>query len=315
MKSAERAIKIGTRGSALATKQAQWVKNVLEKTHPEICVELIFIKTKGDNIQDVPLAKVGGKGLFVKEIEEALIDRRVDLAVHSMKDVPAELPQQLTIGCIPEREDPRDVLVTNGDYKYLDDLPEEARIGTSSLRRQSQLLALRSDFKIETLRGNLDTRLKKLKSGNFDAIVLAAAGLHRMGWEGEITSYFSPDEFLPAIGQGALGIELRKDNDDMMELIASIHDEQTAVCVRAERSFLDRLEGGCQVPIGGYCTYDQDGRIMLTGLVGTLDGKEMYRDSISGRPEDAEQLGKELADKLLSMGAKKILEKVYGNSC
>ncbi len=315
MKHVNRTIRIGTRGSALATRQAEWFKNALEKTAPGVKVELVFIKTKGDKILDVPLAKVGGKGLFVKEIEEALIDKRVDLAVHSMKDVPAELPDELIIGCIPEREDPRDVLVTDGNCRRLDDLAEGACIGTSSLRRQSQLLAYRSDFRIESLRGNLDTRLKKLRAGSFDAIVLAAAGLHRMGWQDAITSYFDPGEFLPAIGQGALGIELRKDDEEIMELVSGIHDDRTAFCVEAERSFLARLEGGCQVPIGGYCKLVGENQIELTGMVGTLDGKEMYRETVRGNPGDAAELGGKLAEMLLSMGARKILEEVYGNSC
>ncbi len=308
-------VRIGTRGSALATRQAEWVKGALEKASPGTEVELVFIKTKGDKIQDVPLAKVGGKGLFVKEIEEALIDKRVDLAVHSMKDVPAELPPELTIGCVPEREDPRDVLVTNGNYKNIGELPPGACVGTSSLRRQSQLLGMRSDVSIGSLRGNLDTRLKKLKAGEFDAIILAAAGLHRMGWKDVITAYFSPEEFLPAIGQGALGIELRKDDDEMFELVSLIHDEKTAVCVKAERAFLGRLEGGCQVPIGGYCKFVNGDLIELTGMVGTLDGKKIYRKTVTGNPSDAEMLGVGLAEELLSMGARKILDEVYGNSC
>ncbi len=308
-----RKIRIGTRGSALATRQAEWVKLALEKAEPGTEVELVFIKTRGDKIQDVPLARVGGKGLFVKEIEEALIAGRIDLAVHSMKDVPAELPSELTIGCIPEREDPRDVLVACGDRHGLEEMPEGARMGTSSLRRQSQLLALRADFRVETLRGNLDTRLRKLEEGKFDGIILAAAGLHRMGWEAVISSYLSPETFLPAIGQGALGIEVRKDDEGMHELISRIHSEPTAVCVRAERSFLGRLEGGCQVPIGGYCRFVNGGRIELTGMVGRLDGSAVYKDAIVGLPEEAEEIGRRLAERLLEMGARKILDEVYGN--
>lgn len=315
MMNSKRTVKIGTRGSALATRQAEWVKKALEASSDGIRVELVFIKTKGDRIQDVPLAKVGGKGLFVKEIEEALIAGRVDLAVHSMKDVPAELPPQLTIGCIPEREDPRDVLVTNGDFSSIRELPPGASVGTSSLRRQSQLLHYRPDIKVESLRGNLDTRLKKLKAGNFHAIILAAAGIHRMGWEEVITSYFAPEEFLPAIGQGALGIEVRKDDEEMLKLISIIHDRKTATCVEAERSFLGELEGGCQVPIGGFCRFIESDKIEMTGMVATLDGREMYKETFTGSPADAGSIGRELAKKLLSMGARKILNEVYGNSC
>lgn len=312
METVDRKVKIGTRGSALATQQAKWVKRRLEESCAGVSVELIFIKTRGDKIQDVPLAKVGGKGLFVKEIEEALIERRVDIAVHSMKDVPAEIPEGLTIGAIPPREDPRDVLVTRVAHAGIQDLPPGSKVGTSSLRRHAQILYLRPDVKIESLRGNLDTRLRKLRNGDFDAIVLAAAGLHRMGWEAEITSYLSPDEFLPAIGQGALGIEMREDDEEIRKLVSRIHDSNTAICIEAERKFLARLEGGCQVPIGGYCEWEKE-EIKLTGMVSSTNGKEFYRESLRGKPGEAADMGKKLGDILLSKGARKILAEVYGN--
>jgi hydroxymethylbilane synthase len=301
--------RIGTRGSLLALTQSKSVKAIIEQSWPECRVELNIIKTIGDKILDVPLAKVGGKGLFVKELEDALIDGSVDLAVHSMKDVPAVLPDGLEIGAIPRREDPRDVLIIR-EGNNLSSLPSGARVGTSSLRRAAQILNLRPDLEIHNLRGNLDTRLRKLQEGRYDAIILAAAGMHRMGWHDRITVYLNPAEFLPAIGQGALGIEVRSDDDEVRGLLAPLHDPDTAVAVQAERSFLKRLEGGCQVPIAGYARVLGE-QVELTGLVASLDGKKIYRRTRSSAKEEAESLGRGLAQELLDAGAADVLEEVY----
>jgi hydroxymethylbilane synthase len=306
----QRILNIGTRGSLLALTQSEWVKAALERQWQECRVELKIIKTTGDKILDVPLAKVGGKGLFVKELEDALLEETVDLAVHSMKDVPADLPHGLEIGAIPRREDPRDVLISrNGQDLY--GLPLNARLGTSSLRRAAQLKFLRPDLQIENLRGNLDTRLRKLEEGRYDAIVLAAAGIHRMGWQDRITAYLSTTEFLPAIGQGALGIEIRSEDQTMRELIAPVHDSDTAAAVRAERSLLMGLQGGCQVPIAGHAQVS-NGQIALQGLVASLDGKQMFRMTRSASYDEAESLGRDLARELLDAGARAILDEIYG---
>jgi hydroxymethylbilane synthase len=305
-------IKIGTRGSLLATTQSTWVKNQIEAAHPGVSVELVIIVTKGDKILDVPLAKVGGKGLFVKEIEEALLRRDVDLAVHSMKDVPSELPEELHLGIIPLRENPHDAFISTG-YATLADLPQGATVGTSSLRRRSQLAALRPDLEIVDLRGNLDTRLRKLEEGQFQAIILAAAGLNRLGMSSRATGYSTAREMLPAVGQGALGIELRKDDAELLEGLAFLNDAKTTVAVSAERAFLFRLEGGCQVPIGAFAEVN-NGRVELTGLVASVDGKVVLKDSISGPVEEAQKLGTQLANKILEMGGKEILAEVYGQA-
>jgi len=305
-------IKIGTRGSLLATTQSTWVKNQIEAAHPGVSVELVIIVTKGDKILDVPLAKVGGKGLFVKEIEEALLRRDVDLAVHSMKDVPSELPEELHLGIIPLRENPHDAFISTG-YATLADLPQGATVGTSSLRRRSQLAALRPDLEIVDLRGNLDTRLRKLEEGQFQAIILAAAGLNRLGMSSRATGYFTAREMLPAVGQGALGIELRKDDAELLEGLAFLNDAKTTVAISAERAFLFRLEGGCQVPIGAFAEVN-NGRVELTGLVASVDGKVVLKDSISGPVEEAQKLGTQLANKILEMGGKEILAEVYGQA-
>jgi hydroxymethylbilane synthase len=304
-----RLLRIGTRGSLLALTQSEFIKRSLEQLWPDLRVELKIIKTTGDRIQDVPLAKVGGKGLFVKEIEDALLSREVDLAVHSMKDVPAELPSGLEIGVVPEREDARDVLITHRGSN-LAELPEGAVLGTSSLRRAAQVKRLRPDLRVEMLRGNLDTRLKKLEQGLYDAIILAAAGLHRMGWKDRITAYFDPAEFIPAIGQGALGLELRSDDDATRHCAAPLHHADTAVAVEAERAFLQTLEGGCQVPIGGHATVSGD-RVELRGLVASIDGREIVeRRGVAPRTEAA-ALGRRIATELLEAGARRILEEVY----
>ncbi len=307
----KKTIKIGTRASLLAVTQSTWVKKQIESQYPQTSVELLKITTKGDKILDVPLAKVGGKGLFVKEIEDALLDGRVDLAVHSMKDVPAEIPDGLTVAIIPPREAAADAFVSV-KYNSLDELPAGAVIGTSSLRRKSQVSALREDIVIKGLRGNLDTRLKKLADGQYEAIILAAAGLNRLGMEERITSLFTMEEMLPAIGQGALGIELRSTDTELIDGMRFLHDQETAATVTAERAFLLRLEGGCQVPIGGHAVLSGN-EITLTGLIASIDGKKILREQQTATLENARQLGVELAQLLLDQGGKHILDEVYAN--
>jgi hydroxymethylbilane synthase len=302
-------LRIGTRGSLLALQQSNGVKSALEEHWPGLTVTLEIIKTTGDKITDVPLAKVGGKGLFVKEIEDALLAGEVDLAVHSMKDVPAALPEQLEIVAIPGREDARDVLVMHRGQS-LAELPERAKIGTSSLRRAAQMKLLRSDLVIENLRGNLDTRLRKVQEGLYDAIVLAAAGLHRMGWQNRITHYLEPEQFLPAVGQGAIGIEARRADAEVLRYLAPLHDPDTAQAVEAERSFLLELEGGCQVPIAGHATV-QGLELEFTGLVASVDGREVFRSRGRAPRKDAQRLGREIARELLAAGAQRILAEVY----
>jgi hydroxymethylbilane synthase len=301
-----KSIKIGTRGSQLALWQANWVKSALESSYPGLEITLELIKTKGDKILDVPLARVGGKGLFVKEIEEALIKGQIDLAVHSMKDVPIDVPELLWIKAITEREDPRDVIISKRN-KSLADLPERAKIGTSSLRRQCQLLNFRPDFQIIPLRGNVNTRLNRLETDDLDAIVLAAAGVKRMGWEARITEYLSEDVSLPAIGQGALGIECRRDDVTINELVARLNHKTTALIVTAERAFLRRLEGGCQVPIACYGKTKNDA-LHLKGLVSTTDGKRLIRAQMAEKWGQEEKLGINLAEQLLAQGAVEILK-------
>jgi len=305
-------LRIGTRGSQLALFQANWVKDQLIHAHPDLKVSLIKIKTTGDKIQDAPLAKIGGKGLFVKEIEEALIQRRIDLAVHSIKDVPTQFPEGLHLSVITKREDPRDVFISS-ERKTLKELPKGAKIGTSSLRRQAQLLHYRSDFEVIPLRGNLDTRLKKLKTTNLDGIVLALAGVRRLGFEEKITEIISTDVSLPAIGQGALGIETRQDDRKIEEQIRLLNDQDSWIAVSAERSFLNKLEGGCQVPIAAFARI-AGATLQIDGLVGTIDGKRVIREHLEGPIEAAELLGNKLADLLLSKGARSILDEVYQKS-
>ncbi len=306
------AVVLGTRGSKLAVQQSEWVQAQLHALAPHVTVTLRRIQTSGDRILDVPLAQIGGKGLFVKEIEEALLSGEIDLAVHSMKDVPTELPEKLAILCVPPREDPRDALISRDGRSFMN-LPRGARIGTSSLRRQSQLLHARPDLTIVMLRGNLDTRLKKLREGQFDAIVLAAAGLRRLAWAHEITEYLAPQISLPAIGQGALGIEGRRDDDFIHALLAKLNHAPTKTAVLAERALLHRLQGGCQVPIAAHATLT--GRqVSLEGLVSSVDGKELIRDTVEGAIEDPESIGVQLAERLLARGGDKILQAIYGTS-
>ena len=363
---------IGTRKSKLALWQAEWVKSEIEKMTPGLKVELNKITTTGDKILDVPLAKVGGKGLFVKEIEEALLRGEADIAVHSMKDVPVDFPKGLHLAVTCKREDPRDAFITNKKiedkkirrwednnlstsqllnfstsqslsselnssptrYSLLYDLPQGATVGTSSLRRMCQLLNIRPDLKIMQLRGNLDTRLRKLDEGQFDAIILAAAGVKRLGWAERITEVLEPEISLPAIGQGAIGIECRIDDKFTNKLIEPLNHPETAVCVRAERAFLKKLEGGCQVPIAAYARLVRQGsgvrgqesknlketdcelatencQLIMDGLVGNLSGDTLIKGSTKGSPDDAEKLGIKLAEELFSRGAGEILAEIY----
>ena len=303
-----RNIVIGSRGSHLALWQANWVKSELERLHDNVDIDIRIIATSGDIIQDVPLAKTGGEGLFVKEIEEALLANEIDLAVHSMKDVPMELPTELGISVITKRENPLDALISKNGEK-LADLPQGATIGTSSLRRSSQLLKYRDDFKIHPLRGNVDTRLRKVEEGKYDAILLASAGLNRLGWANRITEEISHDILLPAMGQGALGIETRLDDTKIYDLISTLNHEQTHYAVSAERSLVGRLDGGCQVPIGAYARVEK-GLITLKGLVASLDGEIIYKLENVGPVDDAINIGQELGAQLLKMGANEILEKL-----
>ncbi|MCJ2165955.1 MULTISPECIES: hydroxymethylbilane synthase [unclassified Pseudodesulfovibrio] len=300
---------IATRGSALALWQANHIKDCLETAHPGLSVDLLKIKTKGDIILDVPLAKVGGKGLFVKEIEEALLDGRAQLAVHSMKDVPTELPEGLEIGIIPEREEPTDSLLSV-KYDGLKGLPEGALVGTSSLRRQSQLATLRPDLRIESLRGNLDTRVNKLLKGDFDAIVVATAGLNRLGLSAPKQEILGPPDFLPAVAQGALGIEFHSDNQEVRDMLAFLDHTPTRHQVMAERGFLTGLDGGCQVPIAAWSVIEGD-QVRLTGFVADVDGSRPIRLMAEGHVDNAWDVGMILAGMVLDAGGKAILDEVY----
>ncbi len=301
-------IRIGTRGSKLALWQANWVKNALEKRFGEIVVEIVKIKTRGDKILDVPLARVGGKGLFVKEIEQALLEKSIDLAVHSMKDMPAVTPAGLEIRAVPERENPRDVLISLTG-KTIDQLPPGAVIGTSSLRRRAQLLHLRPDLKIKSLRGNLDTRLKKLESGEFDGIILAAAGIHRLGAADKVTQYMEFETILPAVGQGALCLETRNGDPLIGPFIDALDHGPTRTAVEAERAFLARLEGGCQVPIAAHARIENEA-LEIVGLVADLNGRHLIKAGKKGKTGESLELGLAVAEVLLAKGAQKILEQL-----
>lgn len=303
-------IRIATRKSPLALWQANHVRDALLARNAGVDIELLTMSTQGDKILDTPLSKVGGKGLFVKELELGMLEGRADMAVHSMKDVPVDFPDGLGLAAILPREDPRDALISN-KFSSLDELPQGARVGTSSLRRQCQLRSRRPDLEVLDLRGNVNTRLKKLDNGEYDAIMLAAAGVKRMGWEQRISELLPPENFLPAIGQGAIGIEIRSDDEKIRLLVSALNDEQTAIRVQAERSLNEALDGGCQVPIAGYAEISH-GVILLRALVGSPDGREMVQGVISGKPEDAVELGQVLAQDLLSRGAGDILKEVYG---
>ncbi|UUZ84388.1 hydroxymethylbilane synthase [Paenibacillus sp. P26] len=303
-----RKIVVGTRQSALALTQTGQVidrlKALCEREGLAVEFELRKIVTKGDRILDVTLSKVGGKGLFVKEIEQAALDGEIDMAVHSMKDMPFALPEGLTVGAVPEREDPRDCLITK-DGRGLDESPKGAKVGTSGLRRSSQLQNYRGDLQIESVRGNIDSRLRKLETEGFDAILLATAGLHRIGWRDRISAYLNPELCLPAVGQGALCIECRENDPFVLDLLAKFNHPSTALAVAAERSFLGRLNGGRQVPIGAYGQIAEDGEITLTGMVGTPDGKTVLKETMSG--DDPNKLGLALADALIAKGAAELL--------
>lgn len=302
-------LKIATRQSPLALWQAEHIRARLQELHPDLTVELVKFVTQGDKILDTPLAKIGGKGLFVKELEAALLDGRADLAVHSMKDVPMALPEGLTLAVICEREDPLDAFVSNTFEKFAD-LPQGARVGTSSLRRKSQILKQRPDLQIIDLRGNVGTRLGKLDDGQYDAIILASAGLKRLGLENRIRHTIEPNVSLPAVGQGALGLECRADDQEVLALIQPLLHIETDVCVRAERAFNAYLEGGCQVPIAGYATL-QDGKIHIEGRVGSVDGQTLLRAELNDEIHNAQQLGENLARNLLEQGAGDLLKALY----
>ena len=303
-------LKIGTRGSKLALAQSEWVKRKIELRHQDTRVSLVKIKTKGDKILDSPLSKIGGKGLFVKEIEEALLRKEVDLAVHSMKDVPAEIPDGLEVSVFPEREDPCDAFVSLKAASF-NELPRGASVGTGSLRRSTQLLSLRPDLRVVALRGNVDTRLRKLEEEGLHAVILAAAGLRRLGLAHRITMILPPEICLPAIGQGALGLELRTNDEEVRERLDFLNHEDTEIPVRAERALLLTLEGGCQVPIAGFGRLEgQD--ILLEGMVAELDGSRVIRHRMKGKIAHPEELGRALAEKLLGSGADRILERIYG---
>ena len=302
-------LRIATRQSPLALWQANFVKAELEKYHPNLTVELVTMVTKGDVILDTPLAKIGGKGLFVKELELALLEERADIAVHSMKDVPMSFPEGLGLAVICEREDPRDAFVSNR-YASLAELPEGAIVGTSSLRRQCQLMAAYPHLTVKSLRGNVGTRLSKLDNGEYDAIILASAGLIRLGMPERIKSFISVEDSLPAAGQGAVGIETRVNDTRVLNYLAKLNHNPTAWCVMAERAMNTRLQGGCQVPIGGFATLNGE-ELELNALVGSLDGSTIIRASGKAHQRDAEQLGIRIAEQLLAQGADKILAEVY----
>jgi hydroxymethylbilane synthase len=303
-----RKVIVGSRKSKLALTQTNWVIKRLKELGADCDFEIKEIVTKGDQILDVTLSKVGGKGLFVKEIEQAMLDKEIDMAVHSMKDMPAVLPEGLMIGCVPKREDYRDVLISKDHVKFAD-LPSGAVIGTSSLRRSSQLLARRDDIEIKWIRGNIDTRLAKLENQEYDAIILAAAGLVRMGWSDDVvTEYISEEDCVPAVGQGALGIECREDDQEMRNILSLLNDEVTARTVAAERAFLHKMEGGCQVPIAGFAQLNENDEIAFTGLVGSPDGKTIYKEKVIG--SDPIQVGHEASQRLTDAGAKALIDKV-----
>ncbi|SEI12364.1 hydroxymethylbilane synthase [Rheinheimera pacifica] len=302
-------IRIATRKSALALWQAEYVKAELLRHHPQLTVELVPMSTQGDKILDTPLAKIGGKGLFVKELEQAMLEGRADIAVHSMKDVPVDFPPGLMLHTICPRENPQDAFVSN-QFKSLDQLPQGAVVGTSSLRRQCQIKALRPDLTVRDLRGNVNTRLAKLDNGEFAAIILAAAGLIRLGFEQRIASLMPVETSLPANGQGAVGIECRSDDIAVQQLLSPLEHAPTRSCVLAERAMNRKLQGGCQVPIGAFAVIEGDS-LWLRGLVGAVDGSEIIRHQLRGPVAQGEQLGAELAEYLLSQGADRILQAVY----
>ncbi len=306
----KKSIVIGSRGSKLAMTQSRWVKSRLEEVAPDLEITIERVVTKGDKITDVALASIGGKGLFTKELEVALLGGRIDMAVHSLKDLPTELPEGLELAAVPEREDPHDLLISKHDGSSIRQLPEGSKLGTSSLRRSAQLLSLRPDLRLADLRGNLDTRLRKLEATGLDAIVVAKAGVMRLGAFREDFSVIPFDEVLPAVGQGALGIESRKNDDEIRDILLFIDHLPTRYAVEAERTLMFELEGGCQVPIGAVGQYTTSGTLGLEAVVCSLDGSRTVRDRYSGRPERAAEIGRILARRLLDMGAREILREI-----
>ena len=303
----KRSVKIGSRGSDLALWQANYVKTLLERRHPEADFEIRVISTTGDQIVDVALSKIGDKGLFTRQIETALLEGEIDLAVHSLKDLQTSQPESLRIGAVCEREIPNDAFISR-DGRPIDELPQGARVATGSLRRRSQLLRYRPDLIVEEIRGNVPTRLRKFDESDLDGIVLAYAGLNRLGFADRITQLVPTDVMLPAVGQGAVAIEVRDGNDEVNAMVATLDHAETRVCVRAERAFLKRLEGGCQVPIGGHATVEGD-TILLNGFVGSFDGTVSFRESVSGSTESPEDLGLRLAERLIELGARDLLDR------
>ncbi len=306
---ARKIIRIATRQSPLALWQAEYVASALQQQFPDLTIELIKMVTRGDKILDAPLAKVGGKGLFVKELEQGMLEGKADIAVHSMKDVPVEFPEGLHLAAILRREDPTDAFVSR-KYQSLHDLPANARIGTSSLRRECQIKAQLPNAEIIALRGNVNTRLSKLDHGEYDAIILASAGLKRLGLADRITQQLPPEISLPAIGQGAIGIECRTNDSEINALVATLHDPETGVCVLAERAMNSRLNGGCQVPIAGFAQL-HNGQIFMRGLIGRPDGRQLFRAEASDTPDRAEAIGLVIAEQLLAQGAASILDELH----
>lgn len=303
-------LRIGTRGSALALAQTRWVEDQLHLLHPDLAIELVPIKTTGDKLKDIPLAQVGGKGLFIKEIEEALLAGAVDLAVHSLKDMPAEIPPGCTLGAVPSREDCRDAFISR-HYISLGEIPPGGRVGTGSLRRKVQILHRRPDLEVVGLRGNVDTRLRKLETEGLDAIILAAAGLNRLGLGHIPQGHLAVTEMLPAIGQGALGLEVRQDDQDMLRLLEPLNHYPTQVAVTAERAFLARLEGGCLIPVAALGRLEGDS-LTVEALISDLEGRRLLQDRLAGPPEQAQALGRRLAETLLERGGGEILQEIYG---
>jgi len=305
-------LKIGTRGSKLALAQSAWIKEGIQKQNPSIRVDLVKIKTTGDKILDSPLSTIGGKGLFVKEIEEALFRKEIHVAVHSMKDLPAELPEGLALAVFPEREDPRDAFIST-DGTRLEALPQGARVGTGSLRRVAQLRHRRPDLEVVPLRGNVDTRLKKLETEGLQGIVLAVAGLRRLGLEHLMTQVISSRWILPAVGQGALGLEVREDDGQSLEVLHFLNHWPTEAAVKTERAFLKELQGGCQVPIAGFASLKED-QLFFQGMVASIDGSRVFQDQMTGPKDEAADIGVSVARRLLGLGAREILAEIYGKS-
>lgn len=302
-------IVIGTRKSVLALWQAEYVADRLRKAYPDVTVELLPVSTRGDEILNMPLAQIGGKGLFIQELEYLIREGKADMAVHSLKDMPADLPPDFALAAVTDREDPRDAFVSL-KYRSFEEMPAGSKVGTSSLRRQSQLLHRRSDLHIESLRGNVQTRLRKLDEGQYDAVILAAAGLKRLGLGDRIRSYLSIDDSIPAAGQGVMAIEVRKDDAELQQMLAFLHNEIVASCIAAERAFLGRVGGDCKVPAGAFAQEAEGGRLRVDAFISSEDGQRFYRRSISGNAAEAESLGASIADSLLDDGGREVLEEI-----